>query len=81
MVMAARTQRLPIVFIPKKFLIPAMRDDMVNYRCRCDFSIPHTLCAQRVALQEAGAGFSPAAIIATVFSTAAPAVSGKLHMF
>lgn len=72
--MAALAKGLPIVFIPEQPLIPAMRDDMVNHRRRRDLPVLHALIAQRIALQKAGAGFSPAAIIATGFSTAAPAV-------
>lgn len=74
MVMTARTQRLPVVFIPEQLFITPMRDDMVNHRRRCDFAVSHAFSAQRIALQEAGAGFSPTAIITTGFCAAAPAV-------
>ena len=74
MVMAGSTQRLPVAFIPEQLLIAPMRNDMVNHRCRGDLPVLHALIAQRIALQEAGAGFAPAAVIATGFSAAAPAV-------
>ena len=72
--MAILAQRLPVAFIPEQLLITAMWYDMINHRRRCDLPALHALIAQRIALQEAGAGFSPAVVIATGFRAAAHTV-------
>ena len=72
--MAALAQRLPVVLIPEQPLVAPVRNHMVDHRCRCEHAVLHARIAQRVALQESGAGIAPAAVIATGFRAAADSI-------
>ena len=48
---AALAQALPIGPIPKQLSIAFVRDDVINFGCRCRPTLPRTLNAPRVLLQ------------------------------
>jgi len=62
---AVSAKGLPVVFIPEKDRIAAMRNDVIDYRCRGKFTFLLALDAQRMLTQESCSGISPFTVIST----------------
>jgi len=74
--MVGRAQRLPVATPPEQRLVPAMRGDVVNNRCRLDPALRLAHEAQRVLAQELLAGLLPLVAVAALAAgliTGAPA--------
>ena len=80
-IMAVLAKGLPIVFIPEKRHIAAVRDNMVNNRRRLQFSLAFALRAQWMPPQEQRTGLSPPAVITACGCTAPKAIIGIRGVF
>ena len=74
LVMTAFAKRLPILFIPEKRMIAAMRYDMVDHGCGRQCAVFQTFGAQWMPGQKRLPRLSPVCVIAPGGSTAANSV-------
>ena len=63
MVVASLTQSLPVVGVPEQSGVAAMRNDVVNHSSLDQSARPLASGAQRMGVEERGAGFLPAASV------------------
>ncbi|MEE1200652.1 MAG: hypothetical protein U0L09_08365, partial [Christensenellales bacterium] len=73
--MAVSAKGLPVVFVPEKDRIAAMRNNVVYYGCRGKFSVLPTLNAQRMLAQESCSGVSPFAAVSAFSRASAQTIS------
>ena len=62
------------MFIPEQSLVTAMRDDVVNHRCRGKFTCLPALRAERMFLQKGFSRSAPLGIVTSGIRTTAHAV-------
>ena len=63
--MAFLAERFPVGLIPEQPLVAPVRNDMIHHGCGDDLALRLTESAQRMLLQEQGAGLTPAGVIST----------------
>ena len=77
---AVSAKRLPVVFVPEKNWIAAMRNDVIDHGCRCELSSLPALDAQRMLTQESCSGISPFTVISTFSGASAQPIRRIIRM-
>ena len=78
--MAVLTKGLPVLFIPEKHMITAVRNDMVDHCRRRQRTVLQAFGAQRMPKQKRLPRFSPVCVIAPGGSTAAQTICRIIRM-
>ena len=78
--MAVPAKGLPVVFVPEKDRISAMRNDVIDHSCRGEFTFLHALDAQRMLSQESCSGISPFTVISALSRISAQMIRRIIRM-